>query len=123
MLLPTPDSMKTEGGVGATQAITAASATMSDMKQFCVRQPDACDIGSQALSQFGRKAQASAKWLYELLSEKLGNDQTAAVARGSRDPKEPSKTSGDVDLSQNTLTATDASPSWRGPQRQADAKR
>ena len=122
MLLPTPDSMKTEGGVGATQAITAASATMSDMKQFCVRQPDACDIGSQALSQFGRKAQASAKWLYEFLGEKLGTDQTATAARGSRDPKDAAK-SPDVDLSQNTLTASDASPSWRGPQRQADAKR
>jgi hypothetical protein len=119
MLLPTPDSMKTEGGVGATQAISAASATMSDMKQFCVRQPDACEVGSQALSQFGRKAQASAKWLYEFLGEKLGNDQTAAVSRGSRDSKAaPSE----VDSSQNTLTASDTSPSWRGPVRQADAK-
>lgn len=120
MLLPTPDSMKTEGGVGATQAISAASATMSDMKQFCVRQPEACDIGSQALSQFGRKAQASAKWLYELLGEKLGNEQTAAVSRG---PKESAKAAPDVDSSQNTLTASDTSPGWRGPVRQADAKR
>src|SRR5262245_43852734 len=79
MLLPTPDSMKSEGGVGATQAIGAASATMSDMKQFCVRQPDACEVGAQALTQFGHKAQASAKWLYEFLGEKLGNDQTAAT--------------------------------------------
>ena len=123
MLLPTPDSMKTEGGVGATQAITAASATMSDMKQFCVRQPDACDIGSQALSQFGRKAQASAKWLYEFLGEKLGNEQTAAVARGSRDANTSKAAPSDIDLSQNTLTASDASPGWRGAQRQADAKR
>ena len=121
MLLPTPDSMKTEGGVGATQAISAASATMSDMKQFCVRQPDACDIGSQALSQFGRKAQASAKWLYEFLGEKLGNEQTAAVSRGSKDPAKTAPTEGDS--SQNTLTASDTSPSWRGPVRQADAKR
>src|SRR5262245_11523982 len=67
MLLPTPDSMKTESNVGATQAISAASATMADMKQFCIRQPEACDIGAQALNQFGRKAQASAKWLYEFL--------------------------------------------------------
>jgi len=120
MLLPTPDSMKSEGGVGATQAIGAASATMSDMKQFCVRQPDACDVGAQALSQFGRKAQASAKWLYEFLGEKLGNEQTAS-ARGSREQTKAAPT--DVDLSQNTLTASDTSASWRGPVRQADAKR
>ena len=116
MLLPTPDSMKTEGGVGATQAISAASATMSDMKQFCVRQPDACEIGAQALTQFGHKAQASAKWLYEFLGEKLGNDHTASVAHAKAAPTE-------LDPSQNTLTAADTSPAWRGPQRQADAKR
>jgi len=121
MLLPTPDSMKTEGGVGATQAISAASATMSDMKQFCVRQPDACDIGSQALSQFGRKAQASAKWLYEFLGEKLGNEQTAAISRGSKEPSKTAPT--EIDSSQNTLTASDTSTGWRGPVRQADAKR
>jgi hypothetical protein len=116
MLLPTPDSMKTEGGVGATQAMGAASATMSDMKQFCMRQPEACEVGAQALTQFGHKAQASAKWLYEFLGEKLGNDQTASVAH-------PKAAPADVDPSQNTLTAADTSPAWRGPQRQADAKR
>jgi hypothetical protein len=115
MLLPTPNSMKSEGGVGATQAITAASATMSDMKQFCARQPDACEVGAQALTQFGHKAQASAKWLYEFLGEKLGNDHTAST----RTKAAPAET----DPSQNTLTATDTSPAWRGPQRQADAKR
>jgi len=119
MLLPTPDSMKSEGGVGATQAISAASATMADMKQFCVRQPDACDVGAQALTQFGRKAQASAKWLYEFLGEKLASEQTASAAR-SRDVSKPAPA--EADPSQNTLTAADTSPAWRGPQRQADAK-
>jgi hypothetical protein len=117
MLLPTPDSMKSEGGVGATQAIGAASATMADMKQFCVRQPDACEVGTQALTQFGHKAQASAKWLYEFLGEKLGNDQTASVTR------QKAGAPAEADPSQNTLTAADTSPSWRGPVRQADAKR
>src|SRR5690349_3168636 len=64
LLLPAPESMKSESGVGAAQAASAASATFSDMGQFCNRQPDACQIGSQALSHFGHKAQASAKWLY-----------------------------------------------------------
>ena len=116
MLLPTPDSMKTEGGVGATQAISAASATMADMKGFCVRQPEACDVGAQALTQFGRKAQASARWLYEFLGDKLGNNQTASAAHPVR------ATPAETDPSQNTLTASDTSPAWHGPQRQADAK-
>jgi hypothetical protein len=115
MLLPTPDSMKTPEGVGAGQAISAASATVSDMKQFCARQPEACEIGSQALVQFGHKAQASAKWVYDFLSEKLGNEQTAAARPAKAAPAE-------IDNSQNTLTASDTAPTWRGPVRQADAK-
>ena len=117
MLLPTPDSVKTPEGVGAGQAISAASATMSDMKQFCVRQPDACEVGSQALTQFGHKAQASAKWLYEFLGSKLSNDNTASVAR------QPKATPAEIENSQNTLTAADTAPAWRSPQRQAEAKR
>jgi Family of unknown function (DUF5330) len=118
MLLPTPQSMKPpESNVGATQAISAASATVSDMRQFCARQPDACEIGSAALTQFGHKAQASAKWLYEFLSDKLGTDHTASV-KG-----EPKAVPVEIDSSQHTLTSADTTPAWRGPQRQADAKR
>jgi hypothetical protein len=117
MLLPTPQSMKTpDSNIGATQAITAASATVSDMRQFCERQPDACEVGSAALTQFGHKAQASAKWLYEFLTEKLG-DQTASVK------SQPKSVPVEIDSSQNTLTQSDTAPAWRGPQRQADAKR
>ena len=90
---------------------------MSDMGQFCTRQPDACEVGSQALTQFGHKAQASAKWLYEFLGEKLATDQTAAVAR------QPKTAPADLETGQNTLTATDTAPAWRGPQRQAEARR
>jgi Family of unknown function (DUF5330) len=116
LLLPTPESMKTPDGVGAAKAVSAASATMSDMKQFCVRQPDACEVGSQALTQFGHKAQASAKWVYDFLTEKLG-DNTASVAR------QPKTAPAELDGSQNTLTASDTAPAFRGPLRHAEAKR
>lgn len=115
MLLPTPDSMKTPDGVGAAKAVSAASATMSDMGQFCARQPDACEVGSQALTQFGHKAQASAKWVYDFLTEKLG-DKTVVARQQKAAPVE-------VDGSQNTLTASDTAPAFRGPVRQAEAKR
>ena len=117
MLLPAPESAKVpEAGIGAAQAVSAASATVSDMGQFCSRQPEACQVGSQALTHFGHKAQASAKWLYEFLTEKLG-DHTASV-KG-----EPKAAPVEIDSSQNTLTQSDTAPAWRGPQRQADAKR
>jgi hypothetical protein len=111
LLLPAPESMKSESGVGAAQAASAASATFSDMGQFCNRQPDACQIGSQALSHFGHKAQASAKWLYDMLTSKSGSAQS---------PAEPAKAVAEND-SQNTLTQADTAPAWRGAaQRQAD---
>ena len=115
MLLPSPESMKPESGVGAAQAVSAASATFSDMSQFCARQPDACQIGSQALTQFGHKAQASAKWVYDLLTSKTSEHNGTA---------EPAKATAEVDPSQNTLTQADTTPAWRGAsQRQADARR
>ena len=117
VVLPTPDSVKMPASnVGTAQAVSAASATMSDMRQFCVRQRATCDVGSAAFTQFGHKAQASAKWVYDFLTEKLG-DQTASVKA------EPKAAPVEVDSSQNTLTQSDTTPAWRGPQRQADAKR
>jgi hypothetical protein len=119
LVLPTPQSMKVpESNVGTTQAVSAASAAVSDMGQFCARQPDACKIGSQALTQFGYKAQASAKWVYEFLTDKLGPAQTGSIAaepaRGAPADVEPAM--------RGTLTQADTAPVWRGPQRQAEAK-
>ena len=114
VLLPTPESMKApDTGIGAAQAVTAASATVSDMSQFCVRQPDACQVGSQALTYFGHKAQASAKWVYEKFTAKAEQPGAAAPARALADD------------SQHTLTPADTAPAWRGaqPQRQAEARR
>ncbi len=114
LLLPAPESMKSaEPGIGAAQAVTAASATVSDMSQFCTRQPEACQVGSQALTHLGHKAVASAKWLYEKFTSK--SDQPAGT---------PAKALAETD-SQNTLTQADTAPAWRGaqPQRQAEARR
>ena len=115
MLLPTPESMKTpDSGIGAAQAVTAASATVSDMGQFCSRQPEACQVGSQALTHLGHKAVASAKWLYEKFTSKPEQAGTPA----------PAKALAETD-SQNTLTQSDPAPAWRvtQPQRQAEARR
>ena len=115
LLLPAPESMKMpEPGIGAAQAVTAASATVSDMSQFCSRQPETCQVGSQALTYLGHKAVASAKWLYEKFTSKAEHPGTAA----------PAKALAETDP-QNTLTQADTAPAWRGvpPQRQAEARR
>ena len=72
-------------GVGLTVVgvvglyVSASGAVVADVRQFCVRQPDACAVGSQALVEFGHKAQAGAKMLYEFLNERLGSNESKSV--------------------------------------------
>ena len=101
--------------VGTSEAVSASGAVVADVRQFCVRQPDACAVGSQALVEFGHKAQAGAKMLYEFLSERLGPSETGAVSAvsGSRPAAKPS---------QSTLTPADLAPAWRGPQPHREAR-
>jgi Family of unknown function (DUF5330) len=59
ILLPSTSSERAPASaVGPSQAISAASATMGDLRQFCDRQPDACTVGSQVATQLGYRAQA-----------------------------------------------------------------
>jgi Family of unknown function (DUF5330) len=97
--------------ISASEAVSAASATVSDMSHFCSRQPDACAVGAQAATTLGQRAQAGAKLLYDFLSERYGAQTTGSVAAGS-----PSmRTAGAGKPSQNTLTSSDVAPVWRGP--------
>ncbi len=50
VLLPTDKSSDSDKGpqIGASEAISAATAAVSDMSQFCTRQPAACEVGGQA---------------------------------------------------------------------------
>jgi hypothetical protein len=100
VLLPLGQPAGTDAAarVDAGQAFQAASATMSDMRQFCERQPQACAVGSQAVNTLGQQAQAGAKIVYDYLTEKFGPQ--AATAVGGAD----------------TLTATDQRIPWRGPE-------
>jgi hypothetical protein len=102
--------------VGTGEAVSATSAVVSDMRQFCVRQPDACAVGSQALTQFGYKAQAGAKLLYEFLGDRFGREPARGATGTLAGAHRPS---------QNTLTPADLALPWRGPQprKDADARR
>jgi hypothetical protein len=112
--------------VGTSGAISAASATVQDMRGFCTRQPDACTVGSQVAVSLGYRAQAGAKMLYDFLTEALAPKETGALPhgsapRGSVAKAEPVKSSPDR-ASQNTLTPADLAPAWHGPQPPKDAK-
>lgn len=63
--------------VAATDAVSAATAAVSDMAQFCIRQPAACEIGGQAATIVGQRAQAGAKKVYDYITEKKPPEGTA----------------------------------------------
>lgn len=100
MLMPTGEPDVTQTGsinpgtdVSAFEAISAAQQTVSDLAGFCDRNPDACQTGSDALKAFGKKAQYSAKKIYEYISE-----------------------TGDADV--DTLLPDDREAPWQGPDAQ-----
>lgn len=103
LLLPTPtEKSASTPQISTAEAVGAASAALSDARDFCSRQPNACEVGSHAITTFGQKAQAAAKMLYEFLTDKFGSERTGSVGvKGNG--------------SQNTLTPNDLSPRWRGP--------
>lgn len=133
MLLPTG---KTETPGQATQfsafdAMSAAGATIGDLREFCGRQPGACEVGSQAAVALGHKAQASAKMLYEFLTERLEQKDntatgsvtarypTAAVPLPVAGPRRLRNARTHATHSQHTLTPADLVPPWRGPHKEA----
>lgn len=106
VLLPrdsTPESDKLPQ-VGASQAISAATAAVSDMTQFCTRQPAACEVGGQAASVIGQRAQDGARKIYHIIVDKRSSDQTGSIGTIERT---------DADRGGNTLTAEDLRAEWQ----------
>jgi len=110
VLLPrdkTPDSDKLPQ-LGASEAVSAASATVSDMSQFCKRQPAACEVGGQAATIIGQRAQAGAKKLYHIITDKRSPDHTGSIGRiESTDPAL-------AEAPRDTLTPEDLQIEWQG---------
>jgi Family of unknown function (DUF5330) len=124
VVLLLPASEKPAPRLGAAEAVSAASAAVSDVRGFCARQPDACAIGSQAAVTFGHKAQAGAKMLYEFLGDRLGPSETGSVAAKPTSAAAPAA-GATTRPSQHTLNPADLVPAWRGaePGRDVHAKR
>ena len=85
--------------VGAADALSAAGATISDLRQFCARQPDVCTVGSQAATALEQQARTGAKMLYEILNDRSSANESGRSGKPA---------------SQNTLKPTDLAPAWRG---------
>src|ERR1700754_235773 len=123
VLLPretTPDSDKVPQ-IGASEAVSAATAAVSDMGQFCKRQPTACEVGGQAASVIGQRAQGGARKLYQIITDKTEksdkpdkSDKRAPDHTGSISGME-SADAAQPDVAHDTLTPDDMQIEWQGP--------
>lgn len=117
ILLPSGSSKRAAPAseINASQAISAASATVGDLRQFCIRQPDACTVGSHVATELGYKAQAGAKMIYDFLTEALASKDATKGASKEAPKVTGSLTRGVDNTPQNTLTPADLVPAWRAP--------
>jgi hypothetical protein len=122
VLLPrdkTPDADKPPQ-INASEAVSAATAAISDMGQFCKRQPAACDVGGQAATAIGQRAQGGARKLYQIITDKPEKsdksdkaDKRAPDHTGSIGGVESADGAG-PDVAHDTLTPDDMQIEWQG---------
>jgi hypothetical protein len=117
VLLPrdkTPESDKLPQ-IGASEAVSAATAAVSDMGQFCKRQPAACEVGGQAATVLGQRAQDGARKLYQIITdkpdkpEKKTPDHTGSIGYSDNVEAALAETA-----PRDTLTQGDLATEWRG---------
>jgi hypothetical protein len=93
VLLPrekTPESDKLPQ-ITAQEAVQAATAAVSDMSQFCKRQPQACDVGGQAATVIGQRAADGARKVYQIITDKSEAAEKPEKAAGSEKLIGPAK--------------------------------
>ena len=121
VLLPrekTPESEKLPQ-LNASEAVSAATAAVSDMSQFCKRQPAACDVGGQAATVIGHRAQEGARKLYQIITDKTDKRSDHADKRA---PEHTGSIGGMADADarspdlapRDTLTPDDLLVDWHG---------
>ncbi len=106
----------------AGDAVSAATAAVSDLSQFCTRRPEACEAGMQAAAAVGASAQTGVKILYGYIQNRTAADAEPAItrtgsvsARKTAQVKPAAKISPVAGPQQDTLSTSDLAPAWRGP--------
>ena len=112
VLLPRDKTTESEKvpQIGAAEAVQAATAAVSDASQFCKRQPAACEVGGQAATIIGQRAQDGARKLYQMITDKKASDHTGSISAADQ-----------TDLAvaeawHDTLTQDDMALQWREPE-------
>jgi hypothetical protein len=135
VLLPrekSPDAEKLPQ-IKAQEAVQAATAAVSDMSQFCKRQPQACEVGGQAATVIGHRAQEGARKIYQIITDKpepaerpAGADKLIGPVKPAGLDKRSNDHTGSIDsiaasdvpasdAPADTLSADDLVAEWRLP--------
>ncbi len=119
VLLPrekTPESDKLPQ-IGASEAVSAATAAVSDVGQFCKRQPAACEVGGQAATVIGQRAKDGAQKLYKIITDKKAPepDKKAPDHTGSIGIIDDASAATADAAPRDTLTPDDMTVEWRVP--------
>ena len=125
VLLPNGKPAPADANIDAVQAVTLASAAVSDMRGFCGRNPDACVAGGKVATAIGYKAEAGARTIYDFFTAKLNDNKanepaplveqtTASISHSHNARIVPVSVRGRVPAN-GTLTAADMQPTWHAP--------
>ncbi|MGJ4962636.1 DUF5330 domain-containing protein [Bradyrhizobium sp. HKCCYLRH3061] len=135
VLLPrekSPDADKLPQ-INAHEAVQAATAAVSDMSQFCKRQPQACEVGGQAATVIGHRAQEGARKIYQIITDKAegaekpaGTDKVIGPVKPASLDKRGNDHTGSIDAPvleeippgdapADTLSADDLAAEWHLP--------
>ncbi len=119
LLLPSSGTHSTspDTQVNATEAVTLASAAVSDARGFCDRQPTACEVGSKVAIALGHKAEAGARTLYEFVTGSLGSKSAPTDSKLAK--VVPVSARGNGTLTENDLRAPWHAPVPLPPRREA----
>jgi hypothetical protein len=112
-----------DANIDATQAMSLASAAVSDARGFCARQPDACVVGGKVATAIGHKAEDGARTIYSFIMAKLAEKSAPADNTVAATGQTSGQSTG-----KGTLTASDVQPTWHAsvplpPRREARAGR
>jgi hypothetical protein len=106
--------------VGATDAVVAAGAAVSDMSSFCDRQPEACEVGAHAAAAIGQRAQAGARMVYEFINEHMAKDQPGRGSTTGSVSERKLFDARSIPAFRGTLMPADLEPAWQGPPTRID---
>src|SRR5205085_9913661 len=141
VLLPrekTPQSAKLPQ-IGASEAMQAATAAVSEMSQFCKRKPTACEVGGQAATVIGQRAADGARKVYSIITDKTEkSEKPETIEKPEKIDSKPEKKApgankkapdhtGSIgllaadaeasvaEMPRDTLTSDDLAVEWRPP--------